>query len=144
MVGVCASWHFAGGHGTCRSGEWLSLAGRDGYRAAPEACVRQKMKILTFDTGVAPEDTDIFDLTAQTMNRVDYECQQITVGSAKDLKKMMTSAQDVTPVGMPITRPCDVQSDQDEQSGLSGTGTWQLNQKGLPARVVEREIGCEA
>ena len=57
---------------------------------------------------------------------------------------MMTSAQDVTPVGMPITRPWDVQSEQDEQSGLSGTGTWQLNQKGLPARVVEREIGCEA
>ena len=54
-----------------------------------------KMKILTFGTNGAPQDAVIFDVTAQTMTRVDYKRKQITVGSAKDLKKMMAGAQNV-------------------------------------------------
>jgi hypothetical protein len=54
-----------------------------------------KMKIVTFDTSGAPEDAVIFDVTAQTMTRVDYKRKQITVGSAKDLKKMRAGAQNV-------------------------------------------------
>lgn len=54
-----------------------------------------KMKILTFDTSGAPENAVIFDVTAQTMTQVDYERKRVMVGSVKDLKMMMTGAQNV-------------------------------------------------